>query len=95
MLEVSNEVLLEKINNLHSTGLETLERVKQTNGRVKKLEIWKAYLLGAWAVITVVGGFAINYIVNRQDSYQIQQDSHIQQLIDKSVSENNDKYFVK
>lgn len=30
------------------------EQVKSTNGRVKKLELWKAYLVGAWCVASFV-----------------------------------------
>ena len=29
-------------------------QVKNTNGRVKRLELWKAYLVGAWCVASFV-----------------------------------------
>lgn len=43
--------ILKKIN-------EKLDRIEEqttkTNGNVKKLQLWKAYLTGAWAVLTVL-----------------------------------------
>jgi hypothetical protein len=33
---------------------EVKDRVDKTNGRVKKLELWKATLLGAWIIITML-----------------------------------------
>lgn len=39
-------------NKTAHTAIQT--RVDLTNGRVKKLELWKAYLVGAWAVCSLL-----------------------------------------
>ena len=31
-----------------------MEKQDKTNGRVKKLEIWQARLVGAWAVLSII-----------------------------------------
>ncbi len=41
---------------------EILEQTKKTNGRVSKLENWRAYLVGAWAVVSLVVIPAFTYV---------------------------------
>jgi len=42
------------------TELESIStHVQKTNGRVKKLEIWRAGIAGGMAVILVVGGYFV------------------------------------
>lgn len=40
-----------------------LEKVKEQNGRVKAIELWKANLKGKLAIIAVVGGAAAGLIL--------------------------------
>lgn len=103
---VSNEVIVERIegfkalfNERNDENKKELKEIKiqttKTNGDVRRLKIWRAYLTGFFVATSIIGGFVLKYMMSRQDAYQIQQDSHIQQLIDKAVSGNNDKYFDK
>jgi hypothetical protein len=52
MSQPSNSTLLAEIRSNHSEVVTRLgaveEQVKHTNGRVKKLELWKARLEGLW-----------------------------------------------
>ena len=61
-------------------------KVTATNGRVKKLEIWRAGLLGAWAVITIIFPFMFIYFVN-----DIKRD--IDNQITNAININNNRFF--
>lgn len=39
------------------------EQVKKTNGRVRSLEIWKAFVHGAIAVLTVLVGSGVGWLM--------------------------------
>jgi hypothetical protein len=41
--------MIEKLDNIHADVLETKVKVEKQNGRVRKLENWRWYLLGAFA----------------------------------------------
>ena len=41
-----------KFSNQERTLKEIICHVEKTNGRVKALEIWKAYLIGGWVVLS-------------------------------------------
>lgn len=75
--------------------IEIKEHVSETNGRVKSLEMWKQFLFGAWAVLSIatpiVWYLVISYANNLIESY----DQKIGFLIQKAIEENNDKYFEK
>ena len=69
--EATKELLIQKIEDLKefigarfknnkAEHKELNMKVTATNGRVKRLEIWKAYLIGAWAVVSI--GFPILFI---------------------------------
>lgn len=94
---MSQEVILEKI-----AGIETLintkfeftnkeigevkKHVKITNGRVTKLELWKAGLIASWTIVTILFPILFVYFMNNL-KYEIN---------DKIVTEielNNNKYF--
>ena len=65
MQEIGNDVIIERIH-----GLKTLiesrfdenakehqsicEKQDHTNGDVTNLKLWRAYLVGAWAVISLI-----------------------------------------
>ncbi len=42
------------LNTIQKTLTKVLEQTEKTNGRVSKLENWKAYILGAVAVLTAL-----------------------------------------
>lgn len=44
----------EKIKAIHKRSDEILDQVKLTNGRVSKLEEWKAQFVGASRVIVII-----------------------------------------
>ena len=81
-MEQSNDVIIERIEGLKLWIGEKFDenkkehkslqdRVDSTNGRVKKLEIWRAYLIGAWAVVSIVLGISstilIRYYINNNN----------------------------
>lgn len=47
----------------HNLLLETNEQVKKTNGRVTKLEMWRATLAGAVGVIVLLAPFVLTKIL--------------------------------
>ena len=55
---VTNEVLMERLNNLIETNsrehAEIKEQVEKTNGSVANLKIWKGVMQGAVGVLTVI-----------------------------------------
>ena len=71
------QVILEKIKNLHASfeslknsnnsQHETLIKAQRyTNGKVRKLQVWKGVLTGAIAVVVFLIGFFIrDYVANR------------------------------
>lgn len=56
--EITNAVIVERIDNLKEHFGETLERIEaqtvKTNGRVSALEKWRSYLAGGMAVIMIL-----------------------------------------
>ena len=57
----------EKFEDVKVELSEIKTQVKTTNGRVKKLELWKAFILGAIAVITSVGIPLFIYVYQQRD----------------------------
>lgn len=53
-MEGMKNLINEKLDDLSKEMKLTKEQCIQTNGRVKKLELWKAMLIGAWGVISIV-----------------------------------------
>lgn len=74
---------------------ETLQRIeettKATNGRIKKLEMWRMFLLGAWAVLSLATPVAWYFIVHSLDNYSHEVDTRI----GNAIQLNNNKYFEK
>jgi len=55
------------LKEIRNTGRETREQVKTTNGRVTRLELWRATMAGALAVITL-GMPVLLWLINRAAS---------------------------
>lgn len=56
----------EKVDSVMDISKETLQQVKMTNGRVTRLELWKARLGGSWiAVVTIASalGMVVGFVV--------------------------------
>ena len=66
-------------------------KVTATNGRVKALEMWRMFLLGAWAVITLLVPFLYMQVSARVDAFTASVDTKIISAIER----NNDKYFER
>lgn len=66
-------------------------QVVQTNGRVKSLELWKAFLLGAWAVITLLVPILFFQLSRQIDDFS----DKIKDQITTAIDANNDKFFEK
>lgn len=65
---------------------EISAHVQKTNGRVKKLEIWRAGIAGGLAVIMVVGGYFIVTIrENLKDEVSKQVVSELESRYDMSI----------
>ena len=75
-----------KFDNNRKEHKELNANQKYTNGRVKRLEIWKAYMYGAWAVIALVFPVLFIYMMNSMES-------NLERKIDVAIEENNNKYF--
>jgi len=62
----------EKIECNHQENKDEHEKIMKkqdfTNGKVRALQIWKATMAGALAIISMVSGYVINdYITNREE----------------------------
>lgn len=66
-------------------------KVTATNGRVKALEMWRMFLLGAWAVITILIPVLYMQVSARVDAFTAAVDNKITAVIER----NNDKYFER
>jgi len=57
MLGQINESLINFMKSNTQEHSEVIKRQDHTNGDVKKLKLWRAYLTGAFSVLAVVVGF--------------------------------------
>ena len=71
--------------------IEIKNKVDFTNGQVKSLQMWKQFLLGAWAVLSLITPIAWYLISVSIQNFQLQVD----QSISQAINNNNDKYFEK
>lgn len=53
-IESRFENIGEKVDNVMDISKETLKQVKMTNGRVTRLELWKARLGGSWIAVVIM-----------------------------------------
>ena len=55
---VTNEVLLEKINNLYENNseahIEMNDHLRRLNGSVTSLKLWRSYVVGALSVVSAI-----------------------------------------
>lgn len=51
-----HQVIIDKLNTIDSKANTIDEKVTKTNGRVKNLELWKSYLVGAISILSVITG---------------------------------------
>ncbi len=80
---------------VHVDVKEIVEQVKTTNGRVKKLEMWKQFLLGAWAVISIASPMVWYYFDKTIKDFKEEIYRDLYSTVQKEIEENNDKYFEK
>lgn len=57
--EATIATLISDVKHIREDAAEIKEQVKRTNGRVSKLEEWRSILIGAWGVLTIMGGVAL------------------------------------
>ena len=73
-IESSHKVIDEKLDKI-------LTQTMKTNGRVGKLETWRSFLIGAWAVISIAVLPAFVFIFQEQrNNLEKQLDEHHEQL---------------
>ena len=84
--------LNESVSDLHvhfgDKGIITRmdKNISNTNGRVKKLELWKSFLLGSWAVISVIMPLFF-YLYIQEIKHEISSE------ITAQIEKNNNHYF--
>ncbi len=92
--ELSKETSDRHIENLERLT-EIKEKVTQTNGRVKSLELWRSFLLGAWAVLSIATPIVWYFIAKTIDNLGTNLNTTIDTKITQAINANNDKYFQK
>ena len=99
------DVVIERLDNLkcivetnHTENSKEhkgiMERQDHTNGDVTRLKMWRAYLLGAWVVISFTSTVLLpilGYYFMKSVKYEMQEE--FKQEISDSISENNNRYF--
>ncbi len=95
---MTDEVIVERIDGLKlwieekfkensKEHLIVMEKQDKTNGRVKTLELWKARLIGAWAVFSILlVGLIIPLVYN-----YLQTKQQVKAQVDQALSQ----YFEK
>jgi len=78
------EFIQEKVENIEQQAI-------RTNGRIKSLEMWRMFLLGAWAVITILVPVLYMQVTARVDAFT----TSIDYKITSAIQQNNDKYFER
>lgn len=72
-----------------------LIQTTSTNGRVKSLEMWRMFLLGAWAVITILIPVLYMQVSARIDEKFKSYTSSINRSITDAIEANNERFFEK
>lgn len=83
------------LTEMHGDILEIKEQVKSTNGRVKSLELWKQFLLGAWAVISIATPLLWYYVNKSITDFKSTFDRNVITIVNQAIEANNNKYFEK
>ena len=55
--------LIEKIDNMHCDVKDIKIKIDKQNGRVRKLEIWRGWIIGAAIGGATVVSYAVNYFL--------------------------------
>lgn len=84
-------ILVEMNNHI----IEIKEQVRSTNGRVKSLEMWKQFLLGAWAVISIASPIVWYLVYDSIKEFKDSAREEISSVVEDAIEKNNDKYFEK
>ena len=91
------EFLGEKIDDLKKSNREEhgyiIERVDKTNGRVKKLELWRSMLIGGFIAISLTIGIpqAISYIFPKSTKAEMSEED-IKELITNTINKELNEY---
>ena len=96
----SNETLSSMLRNIEKTidehaqfTVKSFETVitKQdlTNGRIKRLEMWRSFLIGVWSVLTFLLPIFFYQVAREIDAFQ----ENLDNKITNAIQINNDKYF--
>jgi hypothetical protein len=64
--DITLATVMEKLMHIDKTNEAILVQAEKTNGRVKSLEIWRAYLIGGVVVITALIGWLTQLIQSQQ-----------------------------
>jgi len=78
--EVDTKIADMKEENIRSHSILDTNQ-KSTNGRVKKLEMWKQFLLGAWAVLSMATPIAWYFIIQSVNNLDTKIDERINNAI--------------
>lgn len=62
MSEYSNQTLHEILVRLEKKVDDTLDQTKLTNGRVRKLEVWKGFITGGITLLSIIVGYLFKFI---------------------------------
>lgn len=76
------EHINEKVNDINRELSSLTEQVKKTNGNVRRLQIWRSYILGALSVIVGVGVPLLVYVYKLETS-----EIRIKQIVVSSIRE--------
>ncbi len=82
------EIIQEFRKEVGESFKEVHNRLDVANGRVKKLEMWKQFLLGAWAVITVVTPISYYFLLKEVGDFEDNLDIKIKDGISQALKEN-------
>jgi hypothetical protein len=84
-MDENHNVVIEKINKLDKNDQEISNHVQKTNGRVKKLEIWKAGIIGALSVITVTSAI-MGFILRDQLEFFLNPEEKIKEAVEQVIN---------
>lgn len=55
--------LMQKLDSMHEDVVGIKEAVQRQNGRVRKLEVWRGYIIGIGAAITFIITSVLKWVV--------------------------------
>ena len=72
---------------------EIVKQTTLTNSRIKKLELWRMFLIGAWAIVSMLIPYFLYQQSRSLEQFSDTVDLKIQSAVDKAIDANNDKFF--